>query len=55
MIEHSQVEDGLHHANIEALICLKAKAFLEIKERIEKTLDLRALYGSNWLAYDDEV
>jgi len=36
MIEHSQVEDGLHHANIEALICLKAKAFLEIKERIEK-------------------
>ena len=35
MIEHSQVEDGLHHADIEALICLKAKAFLEIKERIE--------------------
>ena len=35
MIEHSQVEEGLHHANIEALICLKAKAFLEIKERIE--------------------
>lgn len=36
LIEHSQIEDGLHHANIEALICLKAKAFLEIKERIEK-------------------
>jgi hypothetical protein len=35
MIEHSQIEEGLHHANIEALICLKAKAFLEIKERIE--------------------
>jgi hypothetical protein len=35
MIEHSQVENGLHHANIEALICLKAKAFLEIKKRIE--------------------
>jgi hypothetical protein len=35
MIEHSQIEDGLHHANIEAIICLKAKAFLEIKERIE--------------------
>lgn len=35
IIEHSQVEDGLHHANIEALICLKAKAFLDIKERIE--------------------
>jgi len=36
VIGHSQVEDGLHHANIEALICLKAKAFLEINERIEK-------------------
>lgn len=36
MIDHSRAEDGLHHANIEALICLKAKAFLEIKERIEK-------------------
>lgn len=35
MIEHSQLDDGLHRANIEALICLKAKAFLEIKERIE--------------------
>ncbi len=35
IIEHSEVEDGLHHANIESLICLKAKAFLEIKERIE--------------------
>jgi molybdate-binding protein len=35
MIQHSQVEGGLHHANIEALICLKAKAYLEIKERIE--------------------
>nr|MCU0401877.1 hypothetical protein [Algoriphagus sp.] len=32
---HSQIEDGLHRANIEALICLKAKAFLEIKERLE--------------------
>lgn len=36
IIEHSQIEDGLHHVNIEALICLKAKAFLEINERIEK-------------------
>ena len=36
MIENSQVEDGLHHANIVALICLKAKAYLEIKERIER-------------------
>jgi hypothetical protein len=35
LIEHSQMEEGLHHASIEALICLKAKAFLEIKERIE--------------------
>lgn len=35
IIQHSQVEAGLHYANIEALICLKAKAYLEIKERIE--------------------
>jgi len=34
MIEHSVEEDGLHLANTEALICLKAKAFLEITERI---------------------
>ena len=34
MIEHSTDEDGLHRANTEALICLKAKAFLEIAERI---------------------
>jgi len=35
MIEHSHFEDGLRRANIEALICLKVIAFLEIKERIE--------------------
>jgi len=34
MIAHSTDEDGLHRANTEALICLKAKAFLEIAERI---------------------
>ena len=34
MIEHSVEDDGLHRANTEALICLKAKAFLEITERI---------------------
>lgn len=36
ILEHSKVESGLHLANIEALICLKTKAYLEIKERIEK-------------------
>lgn len=35
MIEHSQFEEGLHRANMEALICLKVIAFLEIKKRIE--------------------
>lgn len=35
MMAHSEVENGLHYAKIEALICLKAKAFLDIKERIE--------------------
>lgn len=29
-IEHSQVEDGIHIANIESLICLKCKAYLEL-------------------------
>lgn len=36
LISHSQVEEGLHYANVEALICLKAKAFLEIRERMEQ-------------------
>jgi len=34
MLEHSVLGNGLHLANIEALICLKAKAYLEITERI---------------------
>lgn len=34
MIEHSTLENSLHLANTEALICLKAKAYLEIAERI---------------------
>jgi hypothetical protein len=34
MIRHSANEKGLHRANIESLICLKAKAYTEIKERI---------------------
>ena len=34
MIDHSTLENGIHRANTEALICLKAKAFLEISERI---------------------
>ncbi len=32
--EHSSIENKIHLANLEALICLKAKAFLEINERI---------------------
>jgi hypothetical protein len=34
MISHSTLADGVHIASTEALICLKAKAFLEISERI---------------------
>ena len=34
MIEKSNIVEGLHYANIESLICLKAKAYLEIDERI---------------------
>jgi hypothetical protein len=32
-IEHSQPEDGIHIANVESLICLKSKAFLDLTER----------------------
>jgi hypothetical protein len=35
-IKHSILENGLHRANIETLICLKAKAFLEMQARIEE-------------------
>lgn len=34
MIKNSTLKNGIHYANTEALICLKAKAFLEITERI---------------------
>jgi hypothetical protein len=34
MIDRSTLENGIHLANPEALICLKAKAYLEISERI---------------------
>lgn len=32
-IEHSNIVEGMHLANEEALICLKAKAYLDLKER----------------------
>ena len=36
MIDKSTLENGIHIAKTEALICLKAKAFLEISDRIAK-------------------
>jgi len=36
IMQNSHASGGLHLANIESLICLKAKAFLEINERLEK-------------------
>jgi hypothetical protein len=39
MIQHSALENGVHLANTEALICLKAKAYLEIAERIAQGRD----------------
>lgn len=33
MIEHSEVEEDLHLANKEAIICLKAKAFIDMTRR----------------------
>jgi Domain of unknown function (DUF1814). len=35
-LQHSTNVDGVHIANLEALICLKAKAYLEMVERKEK-------------------
>lgn len=32
-IEHSRTENGIHIANIESLICLKCRAFLEMTKR----------------------
>lgn len=32
-IEHSTLEEGVHIANIESLICLKCRAYLEMTER----------------------
>jgi hypothetical protein len=40
MIDHSTLANGIHYANIEALICLKAKAYLDIETRIvQNSLD----------------
>lgn len=36
VIEHSKVEDGLHLAQKEAVICLKAKAFIDLNELRDK-------------------
>jgi hypothetical protein len=34
--DHSEIVDGIHWASIEALICLKAKAFIDISRRIQE-------------------
>jgi len=36
MIAQSRIEEDIHIANTEALICLKAKAYMEIADRIAK-------------------
>lgn len=36
ILENSTKVNGLHRANTDSLICLKAKAYLEISERIKK-------------------
>jgi hypothetical protein len=36
VLKNSELDDGLHRANTEALICLKAKAFLDMAERKAK-------------------
>jgi len=34
--EHSTLKDNLHLANVESLICLKAKAYLDIADRVSR-------------------
>jgi hypothetical protein len=36
MLQHSTIEDGIRMASSEALICLKARAYLDIADRIAK-------------------
>jgi len=36
VIDHSEIVDGIHWASIEALLCLKAKAFIDISRRIQE-------------------
>jgi hypothetical protein len=36
MIRNSSLEAGVHIANLDALICLKAKAYLDIQDRLNK-------------------
>ena len=36
VIDHSEIMNGIHWASIEALICLKAKAYIDISRRIEE-------------------
>ena len=39
-ISHSAVYEGMHLANVEALICLKAKAFLDLRKRKSEGEDI---------------
>lgn len=32
-LKHSSIDDGIHLANIESLICLKVKAYLDLANR----------------------
>lgn len=34
-IQHSALEDGVHIASIESLICLKSKAFIDLTEKVQ--------------------
>jgi hypothetical protein len=40
-VEHSDVLDGVHYANIEAIICLKAFAYMDNKKRKEAGQNVR--------------
>jgi hypothetical protein len=40
-VTHSEIRDGVHYANIEAIICLKAYAYLDNKSRKEAGQNVR--------------
>lgn len=50
-VTHSTLEDGIHIANIESLICLKCKAYLEMLERKRNGEQVDLCIGNNYVKF----